>query len=381
MQNITIPFNRPFMVGKELFYIAKAVLGGHIAGDGQFTKKCQRLLEEKLHAKKVLLTHSCTAALEIAAILCDFKPGDEVIVPSFTFVSTANAFYMRGAKLVFADIHSDDLCVNVGILDKLITAKTRVIVPVHYAGAGCEMETIMSIAQKYDLLVVEDAAQGLNSKYGKKYLGTIGDLGALSFHETKNVISGEGGALIINNETYFERAEIIREKGTNRSKFYRGEIDKYTWVDIGSSFLPSDMIAAFLYAQLENIDMITARRKRIFDFYYQMLLPLVADGKLKIPPKKNGSNFHMFYILLNNGRVRDELMAFLHRNQIHAIFHYVPLHLSPIGRSMGYRQGDLPVTERISQCLLRLPFYYEITQTEQQRVVNSIIEFFRQTNR
>ncbi len=378
MSKLKIPFNRPFLAGKELFYIAQSVLGGHTAGDGPFTKKCQNLLEDKFGAKKVLLTTSCTTALEMAAILCEIKPGDEVILPSFTFVSTANAFYMRGAKLVFVDIQKDTLNMDVSKIEEVITNQTKVIVPVHYAGIGCKMDAIMDIANRHNLYVVEDAAQGVNAKYSDKYLGTIGDIGTYSFHETKNYICGEGGAIVINNENFIERVEIIREKGTNRSKFFRGEVDRYTWVDIGSSYLPSDILAAFLYAQLENMEQINKRRGELFDFYYKALIPLVNDGKLRLPyvSSECETNSHLFYIILKDEKTRDGLMDFLKSKGILAVFHYLPLHLSQIGRSMGYTDDQLPVTESMSCRLLRLPFYHDMNKREQQEVVDSIKAFF-----
>ena len=374
-----IPFNKPFIAGKELYYISKSVLGAHTAGDGPFTKKCQAFMEEKFVANKILLTHSCTAALEMAAILCEVGPGDEVILPSFTFVSTANAFYLRGAKLVFVDIQQDTLNMDVTQIEDAITDRTKVIVPVHYAGIGCEMDTIMDIANRHNLYVVEDAAQGVNAKYKDRYLGTIGDIGTYSFHETKNYICGEGGAIIINNQKFVERAEIIREKGTNRSKFFRGEVDKYTWVDIGSSFLPSDILAAFLYAQLENMEAINKRRSELFDYYYKALIPLVNDGKLRLPYvlSECESNSHLFYIILKDEKTRNALMDHLKSRGILAVFHYLPLHLSQVGRSMGYTDGQLPVTESMSGRLLRLPFYHDMTSEDQAEVVNTIKDFFR----
>ncbi len=378
--NYKIPFNKPFIVGKELYYISQSVLSGKIAGDGLFTKKCHKLLEKTFGAKKILLTHSCTAALEMAAILCDIKEGDEVIMPSFTFVSTANAFYLRGAKLVFIDINKNTLNMDETLLEEAITDRTKAIVPVHYAGQACEMDTIMRIAREHNLYVVEDAAQGVNSKYKDKYLGTIGDIGTYSFHETKNFICGEGGAIVLNNERFIERAEIIREKGTNRSKFFRGEIDKYNWVDIGSSFLPSDIIAAFLYAQLENMDQINIKRERIFDHYNKALIPLANDGMLRLPylSSECETNNHLFYILLNDEETRNALMDYLKSKGILAVFHYLPLHLSPVGLSMGYKAGQLPVTEAMSCRLLRLPFYFEITSEEQDFVVKTIYDFFKE---
>lgn len=376
-----IPFNKPFLVGKELYYIAQAVISGHTAGDGQFTKKCQSILEKTFAAPKIFLTHSCTAALEMAAILCDIVPGDEVILPSFTFVSTANAFYLRGARLVFVDIQRNTLNIDVTQIENAITGNTKVIVPVHYAGVACEMDVIMDIAKKQKILVVEDAAQAVNARYRGKYLGTIGDIGTFSFHETKNYICGEGGAIVINNQKFVERAEIIREKGTNRSKFFRGEVDKYTWVDIGSSYLPSDILAAFLYAQLENMEKINQRRGELFDYYYKALIPFVNDGKLRLPyiSSECESNSHLFYIILNDEKARDGLMDYLKSKGILAVFHYLPLHLSQIGRSMGYSGGQLPVTESMSGRLLRLPFYHDMKQAEQAEVVDRIKKFFQVT--
>lgn len=369
-----IPFNKPFIVGKELYYIAQAVLEGHIAGDGSFTQKCHALLEKKFNVQKVLLTHSCTAALEIAALLCDIQPGDEVILPSFTFVSTANAFCLRGAKPVFVDIRPDTLNIDEKLIERAITERTKVIVPVHYAGIGCEMDTIMDIARRHNLVVVEDAAQGVSSQYKGNYLGTIGDLGTYSFHETKNFISGEGGALVINNERFIERAEIIREKGTNRSKFFRGEVDKYTWVDLGSSYLPSEIVAAFLYAQLEHMEAINRRRQEIFDYYQQALQPLSEQGVLQLPhiPCACTCNNHMFYILLSDENTRDGLMGHLKKNGIYAVFHYLPLHSSKMGRVLTREKKKLPTTETMSKRLLRLPCYYELTTDEQESVVTEI---------
>jgi len=373
-----IPFNKPFIVGKELYYIAQSILNGHSAGDGPFTKKCQAFLEAKFQARKILLTHSCTAALEMSAILCDVGPGDEVILPSFTFVSTANAFYIRGARLVFVDVRPDTLNIDETKIAEFTTDHTKVIVPVHYAGVACEMDKIMNLAQENGIHVVEDAAQVVNAKFEDKFLGTIGDLGAYSFHETKNFICGEGGAIVINNSALVERAEIIREKGTNRSKFFRGEVDKYTWVDIGSSYLPSDILAAFLYAQLENMDVINQRREMLFDYYYKELIPLVNEGLLRLPYISSGcqSNSHLFYIILKDEASRNALMDYLKSKGILAVFHYIPLHLSPIGRSLGYGEGQLPVTESMSGRLLRLPFYFELQREEQGEVVRRIKEFF-----
>ena len=374
-----IPFNKPFLVGKELYYIAQAIMSGHSAGDGMFTKKCQKLMEEKFGAKRILLTNSCTAALEMAAILCQIFPGDKVIMPSFTFVSTANAFYLRGANITFVDIEKDTLNIDVTKIENVITETTKVLVPVHYAGISCNMDAIMNIADRHKLYVVEDSAQGVNAKYNGQFLGTIGDIGTYSFHETKNYTCGEGGAIVINNEKFIERAEIIREKGTNRSQFFRGEVDKYTWVDIGSSYLPSDILAAFLYAQLENMEQINKRRERIFNYYYKALIPLVNDGKLRLPyvSSQCDSNSHLFYIILNDENTRNRLMDYLKSKGILAVFHYIPLHLSPLGRSMGYTEGQLPITEDMSSRLLRLPFYYDMTEDNQVEIVDTIKSFFK----
>lgn len=373
-----IPFNKPYISGKELYYVAQAVELGNISGDGYFTQKCTSLMEKKFRAEKVMLTHSCTAALEMAAILCDIQPGDEVIMPSFTFVSTANAFALRGARIRFADIRNDTLNLDETLIEPLISKHTKVIVPVHYAGVGCDMDTIMGIAKKYQLLVVEDAAQGVNSTYNSKHLGTIGHLGTYSFHETKNFISGEGGALVINDASLIERAEIIRVRGTNRFAFFRGEVDQYTWVDVGSSYLMADLLSGFLYAQLENMDQINQRRKEIYDFYHQALVSLANEGRLRLPyiPPACNSNCHLFYIILPDGHTRDALMGYLKNLQINTVFHYVPLHTSDMGRAMGNSSGQLPITESISHRLLRLPFYYELTRNQQQEIVDAIFRFF-----
>ncbi len=373
-----ISFNRPFIVGKELYYIAEAVIKGHTAGDGPFTHRCHELMQNRFHIEKVLLTHSCTAALEMAAILCDVGPGDEVILPSFTFVSTANAFYLRGATLKFIDIRPDTLNMDETLLEKMITPKTKVIVPVHYAGVSCEMDSIMKIAAKYGIFVVEDAAQGLGARYKGKFLGSLGHLGAFSFHETKNVISGEGGALTINENRFYERAEIIREKGTNRRKFYRGEVDKYTWMDVGSSYLPSDIIAAFLYGQLENIDLILQKRREIWEFYERELSPLAREGFFELPtiPKECEHNHHIFQLILPTPQLREEFLEEMKKNEIGAVFHYVPLHLSPVGERLGGKKGDLPVTESYSARLVRLPLYYSLAREQQEFIVKTICRFF-----
>jgi len=372
-----IPFNKPFIVGKELFYISQAVVGGKLAGDGSFTKKCNQWLEKKFGAKKVLLTTSCTTALEMCAILADIQPGDEVIMPSFTFVSTANAFVLRGARLKFIDIRPDTLNLDETLIEKAITPKTKAIVPVHYAGFSCEMDAIMEIARHHKLLVIEDAAQGVNATYKSRYLGTIGHLAAYSFHETKNFISGEGGALLINDESFSERSEIIREKGTNRTKFFRGEVDKYTWVDIGSSYLPSEIIAAFLYAQLEEAEIITRKRWAIFDYYYQRFAALQERGFLRMPswPAECHHNAHMFYVLLSSEDARTKLIQHLRQRNIQSVFHYVPLHTAPMGRKIGFSQGDLPVTEDVAPRLLRLPCYFELERDDQDRVIEGVESF------
>jgi len=372
-----IPFNKPYMAGKELYYIAQSVLSGHTSGDGAFSKKCEKFFERAFLAKKTLLTTSCTSALEMAALLCDLKPGDEVIVPSFTFVSTVNAFVLRGVHPVFIDIRPDTKNIDEKLIEQAITNKTKAIVPVHYAGVSCEMDSINDIAKQNNLFVIEDAAQGVNAKYKNQYLGTLGDMGTYSFHETKNFICGEGGALVINNNKFIERAEILREKGTNRSQFFRGQVDKYTWVDIGSSYVPSDLLAAFLYGQLEQMDDINAKRKKIYHNYYNALKPLADKGLIELPviPEHCESNFHMFYILLKDIQQRTELIAYLKSHSIHAVFHYVPLHSSPMGEKLGYKNGQLPVTESVSERLLRLPFYYELTENNIESISQKISEF------
>jgi len=373
-----IPFNKPSFTGKELEYIQDAILNKwHISGDGYYTKKCQELMEKKFSAKKVLLTTSCTHALEMAAMLLDLKEGDEIIMPSYTFVSTANACMLRGAQPIFVDIRKDTKNIDENLIEEKITDRTKAIVPVHYAGVACEMDQIMQVAKKHKLYVIEDAAQGVSSKYKNKYLGTIGTLGCFSFHETKNFICGEGGALVINDERFIERAEIIREKGTNRNKFFRGEVDKYTWVDIGSSYLPSDLLAAFLYAQFEKIDEITHIRKRIYNRYLQSFEDLSKEQNIEVPfiPEDCESNYHMFYILLKSEEVRHKLIESLRAKDITSVFHYVPLHTSPMGKSLGYKEGDLPVTEIISKRLIRLSFFKDLTIEEQECIINCVKSF------
>lgn len=371
-----IPFHSPFIVGKELFYLAQAVLNQRLSGDGPFTKKCHKWLEEQFRANKTLLTHSCTAALEMAALLIDIQPGDEVIMPSYTFVSTANAFVLRGAKIRFVDIRADTLNLDETLIEEAIHETTKAIVPVHYAGVACDMDPIMEIANRHDLWVIEDAAQGVKSRYKEKYLGTIGHLGAYSFHETKNFMSGEGGALLINDERFVSRAEMIREKGTNRSAFFRGEVDKYTWVEVGSSYLPSELMAAFLYAQLEESEKITEKRSMIFNYYHSNLFDLEQDGKLRRPqiPDFATHTGHMYYILLNSLETRTKLIQDLRTHGIHSVFHYVPLHNSPMGLKHGVTT-KLPVTEDLSSRVLRLPCYYELTTDEIDKVVDHLYQF------
>ena len=377
MNSYTIPFNRPSIVGKELYYISQVIHQGHSAGDGTFTKKCHMLLEQVLGVPKVLLTTSCTHALEMAAILLDIQPGDEVIVPSFTFVTTINAFVLRGARPVFIDICPDTLNLNESLLEDLVTPRTRAIIPVHYAGIGCEMDTICDIAARYDIPVVEDNAHGLFGKYNGRYLGTFGTLATQSFHETKNFICGEGGGLLINDPQYAERAEIIREKGTNRSRFFRGQVDKYTWVDIGSSYLPSDILAAFLYAQLEAREEIQNKRQMIWETYYNGLQEWAASNGVGLPtvPAHCDQSFHMFYLLLPSLAVRQEFIDYLKNQGIWSVFHYLPLHLSDMGKQFGGKEGDCPVTEHISDRLLRLPFYNDLDESDQEKVIEAIKKF------
>jgi len=372
-----ISFNKPYLTGKETTYITEAVLSQKISGDGIFTKKCHDFFEKRYGFKKVLLTTSCTDALEMAAILLNIQPGDEVIAPSFTFVSTVNAFVLRGAKIVFADSKPDNPNMDEEKIEQLITAKTKVIIPVHYAGIACNMDRIMEIANKHNLIVVEDAAQAIDSYYKDKPLGSIGQLGAFSFHETKNIISGEGGMLTINDDKYTNRAEIIREKGTNRSAFFRGEIDKYGWVDIGSSFLPSDIIAAFLYAQLENLDDIQTKRKSIWNQYHTELSSLEKAGYIKLPniPDYASNNAHLYYLVTKTPGERAELIAYLKANNVYAVFHYLSLH-----KSLYYKDKhdgrELPNSDNFSDCLIRLPFYYELQKEEISRIVQCIAHFF-----
>ena len=376
-----IPFNKPFIIGNELKYIEDAVKSGKISGDGIFTKKCQDFFQAKYSFPKVLLTTSCTDALEMAAILCDIKEGDEVIVPSYTFVSSANAFALRGAKIIFADSYSDNPNVDPESIEKLITPKTKAIVPVHYAGIACDMEKILNLAKMHNLFVIEDAAQAIDSYYTfsngtKKALGSIGHFAAFSFHETKNIIAGEGGMLVINHPEYFERAEIIREKGTNRSAFFRGEVNKYGWVDFGSSFLPSEIIAAFLFAQLEHLDTIQQKRKQIWEHYYNSLQNLEKEGFIKLPkiPNYATNNGHMFYIVCNSYEERSSLINHMKSKEIHPVFHYLSLNKS----EYYLKNNDLfemPNSDKFTDCLLRLPFYYELSAEEQYKIIDTIKEY------
>lgn len=370
--NLLIPFNWPHMTGKELYYIAEAHFNGSLAGDGPFTKRCHGWLEERTGCNKGLLTHSCTAALEMAALLLDIQPGDEIIMPSYTFVSTANAFVLRGGVPIFVDIREDTLNLDERLIESAITPRTRAIAPVHYAGVACEMDTIMAIAQKYGLKVVEDAAQGVMSTYKGRALGSIGDLGAYSFHETKNVISGEGGALLVNRPDISLRAEIIREKGTDRSRFFRGEVDKYTWQEVGSSFLPGELIAAFLWAQMEEADRITKERLASWQVYHELMEPLEQKGVLRRPivPVDCQHNAHMYYVLLAPGIDRQQVLSQLKKNDIDSVFHYVPLHSSPAGQRFGRAHGGLEVTIRQSERLVRLPLWVGLTAEQQHRIVN-----------
>ncbi|QJD89694.1 dTDP-4-amino-4,6-dideoxygalactose transaminase [Duganella dendranthematis] len=374
-----IPFNKPFMTGRELWYIAQAHTNGHLSGDGQFTKKCHAWLEQTTGTRRALLTHSCTAALEMAALLAEVEPGDEIIMPSYTFVSTANAFVMRGAVPVFVDIRADTLNLDETKIEAAITPRTRVILPVHYAGVACEMDTIMDIARRHNLLVVEDAAQGIMSTYKGRPLGTIGHLGAYSFHETKNIIAGEGGALLVNDARLAERAEIIREKGTNRGQFFRGQVDKYTWVDIGSSYLPGEVIAAFLWAQMEEGDAITARRLALWDRYHAALAPLEADGLLRRPRVPDGcvQNAHMYYILLESLDQRTAVINSMKAQGVNTVFHYVPLHSAPGGRKFGRAHGELTETDRLSERLLRLPLWVGL-EAQQQQVLDALKQALRE---
>lgn len=374
-----INFNVPPFTGKEFDYMKETVNNQKICGDGPFTKKCSEWLEKKTGTTKCLLTTSCTHATELAALLCDIQEGDEVIMPSFTFVSTADAFVLRGAVPVFVDIRPDTMNINENLIEAAITPKTKAIVPVHYAGVSCEMDKIMAIANKYNLMVIEDAAQGIMSTYKGKALGTFGDFGCFSFHETKNYSMGEGGALLIRDEKNIEEAEIIREKGTNRSKFFRGQIDKYTWVNYGSSYLPSDMNAAYLYAQLEVADKVNDARKACWDRYYENLKPLQEEGKIELPYIPEGCihNAHMFYMKAADIEVRTKLIAFLKSNDILSVFHYIPLHTAPAGKKFGRFHGEDKYTTKESERLLRLPMYYRLNIEQVDYICDKVKEFYR----
>lgn len=372
MNELKVDFNRPVIVGNEFEYMRQAIENRHISGDGLFTKKCHALLETELGVPKALLTTSCTHALEMAAILLEIQPGDEVIIPDFTFVSTVNAFVLRGAVPVFVDIRSDTLNLDESKLEAAITSKTKAIVPVHYAGVACEMDTIMEIARRHGLVVVEDNAHGLFGKYKGTFLGTFGSLASQSFHETKNFSCGEGGALLINDPALIERAEIIREKGTNRARFFRGQVDKYTWVDVGSSYLPSDILAAFLLAQLEQRERIQQHRKQVWDLYYTGLQDWARAHDVQLPfiPEECEQSYHLFYMLLPDLQHRQRLIAYLRERGVYSVFHYQPLHLSEMGRRFGGKEGDFPVTEEVSDRLVRLPFHNALTSDEQEQVID-----------
>ena len=377
MTELRVDFNRPVPVGREMEYMAKAVANGHISGDGSFTKKCHALLQQELGIPKALLTTSCTHALEMAAILLDIQDGDEVIVPDFTFVSTINAFVLRGAHPVFLDIRPDTLNLDESKLEAAITPRTKAILPVHYAGVGCEMDAIMEIARRHNVAVVEDNAHGLFAKYKGQYLGTFGVMATQSFHETKNFTSGEGGALLINAPEFVERAEIIREKGTNRSRFFRGQVDKYTWVDLGSSYLPSDILAAFLFGQLEQRERIQTHRKALWDTYNLALNDWAQKNGVRLPtiPAYTEQAYHMFYMLLPNLDLRQKFIQYLRDLGIYSVFHYLPLHHSDMGQGFGGKAGDCPVTEDISDRLVRLPFHNGLSNSEQELAIEAILGF------
>lgn len=372
-----IDFNRPAFVGSELEYIQDAIHRGMLCGDGIYTKKCSQWMEKEFDVSRVMLTTSCTHALEMAAFLCDIQPGDEVIMPSYTFVSTADAFVLRGAKIVFVDIRPDTMNLDEKLIEQAITPKTKVIVPVHYAGVACEMDTIMDIAHRHGLKVVEDAAQGVDACYKGKALGTIGDFGCYSFHETKNFTMGEGGALLFQKEEYLEKAEILREKGTDRSKFFRGQVDKYRWMDYGSSYLPSELNAAYLYAQIEAKDKIQKKRMEIYEYYHRNLADLAAEGKVEQPyvPQECEHNAHMYYLKVKDMKVRTRLLAYLRENGICSVFHYVPLHSAPAGQKFGRFAGEDVYTTKESERLLRLPMFYNLDMEDVKRIVDVIHKF------
>ena len=379
---VMIPFNVPPYSGKEPLYIADAMKQCKLSGDGSYTAKCHEILESQTGSIKALLTTSCTHALEIAAILCDIKQGDEVIMPSFTFVSTANAFVLRGAKIVFADIRPDTMNIDESLIEGAITDKTKAIVPVHYAGVGCEMDGIIQLARNYNLLVVEDAAQGIGASYKGRQLGSIGDFGTYSFHETKNITCGEGGALLVNRDEFIARAEIIREKGTNRSRFFRGEVDKYTWCDIGSSYLPSELNAAYLYAQLEQLTQVNDNRLETWNYYWQNLEPLLETGKIEIAevPEHCSNNAHMFWVKTKDLEERSRFIKYLKNNGVSAVFHYVPLHSSEAGLKYGRFHGEDVFTTRESERIVRLPMYFGMEQADKEKVVELVHEFFKKNH-
>ena len=372
-----IPFNKPYLTASQMDYIRQAIESNHLSGDGLFTKKCNQFLEESLGAKRALLTTNCTHALEMAALLLDLKPGDEVITPSFTFVSTVNAFVLRGAIPRFVDVRMDTLNLDENLIESAITERTRAIFVMHYAGIACEMDTILEVAKRYNLKVVEDNAHGIFGRYKGQYLGTFGSLATQSFHETKNFSCGEGGALLINDDAYVDRAEVIREKGTNRSRFFRGQIDKYTWVDVGSSYLPSEILAAVLWSHFEDAQSIQSKRQQIWDKYASALQSWAAANNVGLPqiPSDCEQSYHLFYLLMPDLNTRQEFIQFLKEQGIMAVFHYVPLHTSDMGQHFGYHLGDLPVTEDISDRLVRLPFFNSLTNDEQEQVIQSVCAF------
>ena len=381
MTNERIPFNRPYSSGKELVYAAEVQRNFHLSGDGPFTKRCHQWIEQRTGCAKALLTHSCTSALDLAALLMDIKSGDEIILPSFTFVSTANAFVLRGAVPIFVDIRADTLNLDERLIESAITSRTRAIVPVHYAGVACEMDTIVAIANRHDLRIVEDAAQGIMASYKGRALGAIGDIGSFSFHETKNIQSGEGGSLLLRDADLVLRAEIMREKGTDRGRFFRGEVDKYTWQDIGSSFLPNEITAAFLWAQLEEAGRISKERLAVWQRYHERLAPLEQEGLLRRPivPTECQHNGHLYYVLLSSERDREVVLDHLKTNGINAVFHYIPLHSSPAGLRFGRAHGDLPLTTSLSQSLIRLPIWIGLSENQQERVCEVLGAALRKT--
>lgn len=377
MTNYRIPFNRPTVVGDEEIYLAETIHSLHLSGDGPFTRKCRRLMQDVLGVGASLLTTSCTHALELSALLLDIQPGDEVIIPSFTFVSTANAYALRGGRPVFIDIRPDTLNLDETQLESLITPRTKAVIPVHYAGIAAEMTPIMEIAARHGVTVVEDAAHALFGQYKGQWLGTLGAMAALSFHETKNFTCGEGGALLINDPQYLERAEIMREKGTNRSRFFRGEVDRYTWVDLGSSYLPSDMLAAFLFAQLQAREMVQSKRKHLWETYLAQLAGWARSQGVALPvvPADCAPSYHLFFMVLPTAEARVRFIDYLKGRGIHAVFHYLSLHLSDMGRHFGGREGDCPVTESISERMVRLPFFTNMTSAEQEEVISAVLDF------